>query len=268
MQGGDFLAQNPVFTSKDFRAFQHGRGSKSAYTQKNLLAHYEQRGKIVRVRRGVYAAVPPGSTPDTAPVDPYLVASRLAADAVLAYHTALSFHGRAHSVSQRFEFLTATAPRPLTFRSWQFRAVRFPPALCRRQQENFAVEETERSGLPVRVTSLERTLVDVLDRPDLGGGWEEIWRSLETVEFFNLDRVIEYVVLLGNATTAAKAGYYLEEHREKLMVEEGHLERLAALRPKEPHYLARGAKTERKLVGRWNLVVPASLATRVWEQVL
>lgn len=268
MQGGDFLTQHPVFTSEDFRAFQHGRGSRSASTQKNLLAHYERRGRIVRVRRGVYAVVAPGSTPESVPVDPYLVASRLAADAVLAYRTALSFHGRAHSVTQRFEFLTATAPRPLIFRSWQFRAVRFPPALCRRQQEHFAVEETERSGLPVRVTSLERTLVDVLDRPDLGGGWEEIWRSLETVEFFNLDRVIAYVGLLGNATTAAKVGYYLEEHRETLMVEESHLERLAALRPKEPHYLERGARTEHKLVGRWNLVMPAWLVNRAWEQVL
>ncbi len=45
------------------------------------------------------------------------------------------------------------------------------------------------------------------------GGWEEIWRSLETVEFFDLDRIVEYVLLLGNATTASKVGYYLEEHR-------------------------------------------------------
>ena len=37
--------------------------------------------------------------------------------------------------------------------------------------------------------------MDVLDRPDLGGGWEEIWHSLGTVEFFNLNQVIEYASL-------------------------------------------------------------------------
>ena len=137
-----------------------------------------------------------------------LVASRLAPDAVLAYHTALSFHGRAHSVAERFVFLTATRSRPLAFRTWQFRPVSFTKALCRAHEEFFAVQETERSGLPVRVTTLERTLVDVLDRPDLGGGWEEIWRSLGTVEFFNLDRVIEYATLMDNATTAAKVGFF------------------------------------------------------------
>jgi predicted transcriptional regulator of viral defense system len=267
MQVSGFLAQNPVFTSEQFREFQSRRGSGNASTRKSLLAHYERRHRITRVRRGVYAVVPSGSTPENAPVDPYLVASRLAPDAVLAYHTALSFHGRAHSVSQRFEFLTATATRPLRFRSWQFRPVPFPQALCRAHQEAFGVREAERVGLPVRVTALERTLVDVLDRPDLGGGWEEIWRSLGSVEFFNLDQTIEYATILGNATTAAKVGFFLEQHRESLMVEDCHLVRLTALRPKEPHYLERTAKTGQKLVAKWNLMVPTSLIERAWEQV-
>lgn len=71
----------------------------------------------------------------------------------------------------------------------------------------------DRAGLSVRVTSLERTLVDVLVRPDLGGGWEEIWRSLEMVEFFDLDVVIDYTLLFENATTAAKVGFFLELRR-------------------------------------------------------
>ena len=66
------------------------------------------------------------------------------------------------------------------------------------------------------MTGLERTLVDVLNRPDLTGSWEEIWRSLESVEFFDLDKVAEYVHLLGNATTAAKVDFFLEQHREAL----------------------------------------------------
>jgi predicted transcriptional regulator of viral defense system len=268
MQVSDFLAQRPVFTGEQFRELQRRRGSSSPSTRRSLLAHYERRKRILRIRRGLYAVIPSGSTPEDAPVDPYLVASRLAADAVLAYHTALSFHGRAHSVSQRFEFLTATAARPLKFRSWNFRPVLFPQSLRRSQQEISGVQEAERAGLPVRVTTLERTLVDVLDRPDLGGGWEEIWRSLETIEYFDLDRIIEYATLLDNATTAAKVGFFLEQHRESLMVEDTHLARLTALRPKEPHYLERRAEIAHKLVGRWNLMVPISLIERAWEQVL
>lgn len=120
--------------------------------------------------------------------------------------------------------------------------------------------------MDIRVTSLDRTLVDVLDRPDLGGGWEEIWRCLESVEYFDLDKVVEYVQLLDNATTAAKVGYYLEQHAESLMVEEKHLKPLRQLRPKKPHYLQRGKRG--KLVNDWNLVIPISLAERSWEATI
>jgi predicted transcriptional regulator of viral defense system len=71
----------------------------------------------------------------------------------------------------------------------------------------FGVVSHKRSGVELRVTNLQKTFVDVLDRPDLTGRWEEIWRSLESVEFFDLDQVVECVLLLESATTAAKVGF-------------------------------------------------------------
>lgn len=59
--------------------------------------------------------------------------------------------------------------------SHRFRPVRYPTKLAASANQLFAVKEVDRAGaLSVRVTSLECTLVDVLDRTDLGGGWEEI----------------------------------------------------------------------------------------------
>jgi predicted transcriptional regulator of viral defense system len=123
--------------------------------------------------------------------------------------------------------------------------VRFPKTLAASANQLLAVKEVDRAGLSVRVTSLEHTLVDVLDRPDLGGGWEEIRRSLEMVEFFDLDVVIEYTLLRESATTAAKVGLFLEQHQEALMVERSHLESLPALRPCMPHYLVRAVGIHR-----------------------
>ena len=126
----------------------------------------------------------------------------------------------------------------------------------------------DRSGMEVRVTSLERTMVDVLNRPYLSGGWEEIWRSLESVEFFDLDMVVEYTLLLENATTAAKVGFFLEQHRELLMVDEKHLKSLHVLRPRQPHYLDRDKRRSGRLVSGWNLVIPIEVLERSWEEVL
>ena len=135
--------------------------------------------------------VPAGADPRASPVDPCLLASGLAGDAVLGYHA-----------------------------------------------------------------GLERTLVDLFDRPDLGGGFEEVWRSLATVECFELDAVTEYAALLGNATTVAKVGFFLEAHRERLMVSDAHLARLRRRRPRQPHYFEKRDAGKGRLAARRNLVVP------------
>src|SRR5690606_41212688 len=138
-----------------------------------------------------------------------------------------------------------SASRPLgllTVRSHVFRGTRFPHTLLRAGKVHVGVSIPERAGMELRVASLERTLVDVLDRPDLSGSWEEIWRSLESVEFFDLDQVVEYVLLLENATTAAKVGFFLEQHKETLMADDAHLNPLRSLRPRQPHYFVRGKR--------------------------
>ena len=261
----EFFATHPVFTTDELVDYRRDNGSQSRWTRKALLAYHRKRGRLVLVRRGLYAVVPPGGKPETCAVDPYLLAAKMTGDAVLAYHTALELHGKAYSVFEELFFLSRTPPRTKTFRSQRFRGVLFPKALRAKGKEQQQVRVVDRWGVDLKVTSLERTLVDVLARPDLGGGWEEIWRSLESVEYFDLDLVVEYVRLLDNATTAAKVGYYLQRHAESLMVEERHLEPLRELRPKQPHYLQRGRSG--KLDSDWNLVVPISLARRAWEEI-
>ena len=262
----EFLAQHAVFTVDELDRFLSDRGSGNTNTRKSLLAYHCKRGRVVRVRRGLYATVPWGTDP--ASVDPYLVAAKMTGDAVLAYHTAMEFHGRAYSVHWRLVYVSASKSLPLTFQSHAFRGAPVPPPLRAKGEEMFGVTRHNRSGVELRVTNYERTLVDVLDRPDLTGSWEEIWRSLESVEFFDLDQVIEYTRMLENATTAAKVGFFLEQHRDPLMVEEAHLDPLRKLRPRQPHYLKRERPKGCRLVKGWNLMIPAEILNRAWGEVL
>lgn len=260
------LASNqPVLTGDTLRVWLDREHSRNKRSREALLSYYLREGHLVRVRRGLYAVVPPGGDPATCPVDPYLVAAKYCGDSVLAYHTALEVQGKAYSVFERYFFQSNRPLRPTTFRGARFECVVFPKALREAGQQDFATKTVDRAGVGIKVASLERTLVDLLDRPDLGGGWEEIWRSLESIEYFDLDLVVGYVKLLSNRTIAAKVGYYLQQHAEALMVEDRHLAPLRELRPQQPHYLERGKSG--KLVRQWNLVVPSSVANKSWEEL-
>ena len=263
MTASSFLAGRRVFTAEEFGSVL-GLAPRS---RDSLLAYHRQRGRILPVRRGLYWVVQAGESPGTCAVDSFLLTAKMTDDAVLAYHTALEFHGRAYSSFSELQYQTARAARATTFRGWRFRPVLLPKALRQAGGAFFGVEAHERSGQTVRVTGLERTLVDALNRPELCGGWEELWRSLEMVEFFDLDEVVEYALLLDNATTVGKVGWYLELHRESLMVEEQHLRALEERRPRQPRYVLRGDRGPTRFVPRWNLVVPEALAEQRWAEV-
>ncbi len=262
-----FFRRHPVFTGDELAEHLSSGGETGARTQESLVAYHTKTGRLVRVRRGLFAVIPHGADSESYPIDPFLVASKLTSDAVLSHHTALEFHGRAYSVWRHVTYQASRPLETLTFRRHIYQGTRFPESLVRAGEEQFGVSTVERAGMSLRVTSLERTLVDVLDRPHLSGGWEEILRSLETVEFFDLDSIVEYVLLLGKATTASKVGYYLEEHREPLMVEERHLEALRSRRPKQPHYVDRKRGRDGRLVAGWNLVMPTEVVERSWAEV-
>lgn len=182
------------------------------------------------VRRELYATVHLSGDSVSSPVDPYLVAAKMSDDAVFAYHTALKFHGKAYSVYMELHYLSARKSLPLKFRAYEFTRVPVPHLLREKGKEMCGVASHQSFGVEFKVTSLERTFVDVLDRADLTGSWEENWRSLESIEFFDLDQVIEYILLLESATTAAKVGFYLEQHKDTSMPADAHLNTLRNLR--------------------------------------
>ena len=259
----NFFAAHLVFRRDEFDEYQKDR---SHWTRKSSLAHHCQQGRLRLVRRGVYAVVPDGVDPQSFHVDPYLLASKLANDAFLSFHTALELFGKGYSIFQRYTYGSVRAFHPFDLDGCHYEHTSVPKPLIEADKPYFATTTVERNGLDVRVTSLERTLVDLLDRPNLGGGWEEIYRSLESVEYFDLDTVIEYVHLLGKKTTAAKVGYYLQQHAEELMVDDSYLTELRKLRPKQAFYLERGGSGT--VIRDWNIVVPGWLANRSWEAVI
>jgi len=252
MKPDHFLASRSIFTRRELGAALAGR---SSATLDAHLARWRRQGRIVRVKNELYVRTGPEgeATPDF-----IAMAARMAPDAVAAYHTALEALGCAQSLFRRLTFLTWTRTRAVDFRGHRFVPVR-PRAILRGREGGEAwIETLERDGLEVRVTSAERTAVDVLDRPGLAGGIEEVWRSLSALPGIDPVALLDYVRLLDNRTLAARVGFFLETRRDELAVPDATLEALQALLPGHPVHMDRSLGG--RLNPRWRLFVPAELA--------
>ena len=263
-----FLEHNPVFTVEELASFLSVHRTGNIHTRRALLAYYKRRGRIISIRRGLYGTIPKGHSYANFQVDQFLLASKLANDVILSHHTALDLLGKSYSLPNKITYTSGAKADPFHFQGLSYHRVSIPPRLSERSAQDFGTTTVNRSGVDVRVSEFERTMVDLLSRPDLSGSWEEIWRSLESIEFFDLDMVYEYLSLIGNTTTFAKVGFYLEQHKDRLMVDEVFLHRLGKHRPKNPHYMERMNRKAGRLLKRWNLLVPEELLNRSWGEVI
>lgn len=266
MRVREFVNTHRMFTYREFATAHDGDVPSAASTRDTLLKQYIQAGRLVRVHRELFVTVPPGVSPAKAVTDPMAVAARMSVDAVLAYHTALEYHGTAFAVHNRMTYLTGVNQRPLTFQDVTYTPVRFPHALVDSHRENMMVDDGFRGVTQVRVTSRERTIVDVLGRIDLSGGWEEAWRSLEMIAALDVESVVTYALALANATTIAKVGFFLEGHAEQFEVSRSTLERLRTAIPRSIHYADRNRASAGRLVERWHLIMPTVVLDRDWEE--
>lgn len=260
MNSETFFQMHPVFTREEYAA---SRPDSSQRTVDSLLRTHAASGRVVRVRRGIYATNAPGRGSGAA--DPFLIATKAAPDAVISHHAALQFHGCSYSIWSQVTFLTAHAARPFAFGPNDFVPVRPPEAVAALPAMGGGIERRATDSGEVLVCSCERAMVDLMHTPALGGGWEEIFRSLFMVDYFDLEAVISYALALDSALTAARVGYFLSQHRERLFVEESHLARLAAAAPQQARYFDRTREPGR-LVRPWNLIVPDRFLDARWAE--
>lgn len=135
MKPWDFFGKYPVFTSQEYAQFLEREGHVGERTQEALLSYHVKTGNLVRVRRGLFAVIPQGASPESYAIDPYLIAAKLVNDAVIGYHSALAFYGKSYSVTHQFCALTHSRSADILFREDAFRLVLLPKSLRKKNNE-------------------------------------------------------------------------------------------------------------------------------------
>ncbi|MFZ5472059.1 MAG: type IV toxin-antitoxin system AbiEi family antitoxin domain-containing protein [Myxococcota bacterium] len=247
-KASQFIARNPVFRFDDF-VEAHTASGRSRATSIALLRYHVEAGRIRSVRRGLYAA-------NTHWVDPWVIGSRLTHDATIAFDGALSFHGLV-GLGHHISYVTRERPTHFIFNEVVYLGV------TGREMEE-GVVTVERAGQELRVTTRERTMVDLLDRLDLAPKPVELWKLFEKAGALDVEQMVHYATRLHNRVTAARLGFFLLGLKGTTPAD---LRKLQRLRPRSPAYFERSSRRMGDPYLRdWNLVVPRPLYERSRER--
>ena len=264
-----FLEREPVFTGSDLAAYLEGRGVVDPCAEAcRLGAQWRDEDRVVVVRPDVYAVVNGGRDPTRFQPMSDLVATKMAPDAVVSHHSALDYWGISYSLWFDEVYSATDPPAAMVYGAMYYRGVRFPEPLIKSGNQHFGVAVESYAGGTVRVTTLERTLVDILAEPDLGGSWDEIWPSLGRADSIDVDTVAAYCEMLDDgAALRAKVGFFLDQHRDEWGIT---TDDLSLFRPGgflKPFPLDPAPHSRCRLVPEWNLLVPIEVIERKWDLV-
>lgn len=253
-----FFSETPVFDRAQYAAALGRMASDKVVTA--MLTQHLKAGNIRRIARGVFASVPKHADAAAWSIDRFLAASRLRPGGVIAYHSALELLGYAYSDSQDLQ--VAAPGRPGVLKTADF-ACRFiiPSA----PYEPHDLDAVDRLGQIVSATTLECTIADLFDRPDLAGDVEELMFSLDLVTRLDARRLRARLDALGNATAAGAAGWWLERNAERLGVSASAIEALRALAPKQNRYALGATTGAGRLAAGWRVILPEGVLTPGFE---
>jgi len=175
-----------------------------------LLAHWASRGWLSRIRKGVYITVPLDAVnPGEWRGDPWVIASTLFSPCYIGGWSAAEYWGLTEQIFADIIVFTESGERN---RRQMIKGTMF--ILARTSVEGmFGLRSVWRDTVRVQVSSPARTVIDILDKPKLGGGIKHVAHII--AEFFAGEHrddkaLMEFAQRVGNKTVCKRLGYVVE----------------------------------------------------------
>jgi predicted transcriptional regulator of viral defense system len=237
------LAKLRVFSVKDVVEILGNRNS--AYS---LLRRLIRGGYVVKIRSNLYSCVEPQT--DRPIATRFHIASAINDSSYVSHHTALEYYGLTNQVHYHVYVSSSAHFRDFEFEGFTYRRV---PS---RFLEGVVTPEGTKG---IRVTDIERTIVDSIKDFERIGGLEELLGSIEMLTYLDSDKLVRYLTLYDLRFLFQKTGFILEHFKDSLKLPEGFFQLCKNSKGKSTRYLFSAMSGERSFKKEWGLVVPGEL---------
>ena len=237
------LAKYPVFTIDDVKKLTDNE--KTAYSQLDRLMKKEL---VKKVRKNIYSVVNP--TTGQLVATRYQIACAITDTAYISHHSAFEYYGLANQVF--YEVYVSSETR---FNHFEHDHVTYKYVASRMKEG--IVEAKNTTG--VRITDLERTVIDSIRDFNKIGGFEEFLNCLEGIHYLDVTKLKQYLDIYNTQGLYQKAGYLLEHYRKETQPSKEFIEYCKSKIGKSRRYLVSEEKDNSYYNSDWKLMIPEGL---------
>lgn len=237
------LAKYPVFTIEEVEKL--AGNSKTAYSQLDRLM---KKGLVKKVRRNIYSAVNPVTGQIVA--TRYQIACAITDTAYLSHHSAFEYYGLANQVY--YEVYVSSENK---FNTFEYDKVTYK-FVASRMQEGI-IEAKNTTG--VRVTDLERTVIESIRDHNKIGGFEELLNCLEGIHYLDEGKLLKYLEIYNTQGLYQRVGYLLQHYQKEIQLSNYFIDFCKEKIGKSRRYLLNEYTESSSYNGEWELMVPQGL---------
>lgn len=217
----------------------------SIFSASTVLNRWKKAGLVYQIRRDLYCMKNPvGNIPA---VHKFEVACKISNTSFLSHHSALEFHGLGHQI-----FNVVMVSDNAAFRSFSFDDCDYQSYITKIGMNGVI---TSWINPNVRVTDLERTFVDCIDRVGRAGGAEELFHCFEGLYKMDFFKIEQYLNIYNKVCLFKKVGYVAERLRDTVDVPEDFVAKCREIGKATVSNFSATEKCD-VFVKEWNLYIP------------
>ena len=255
---------------ESFLLSELARENKSIFTVKQarkifkeepyLILHSLKKKKwILTLKSGLYAIVPldigvKGS--ESYIVHDFVIASYLVKPYYIGFWSALNYHGLSDQIPRTVFVSTTKAKKPLNILNTEFNFIQL------HKNKFIGIEEIEMEEYKIKISNINKTVVDCLDHSEHCGGIDEISRSIFfNHEELNFKKIRNYGIKMKNITIFKRLGYILE----KIELLDKYEEILRGIKLTKGYpMLDKIAHKKGKYNEKWKLIINVNIEPKRW----
>lgn len=240
LTGYNQLAMFSVFSISDVEKITENR--KTAYS---LLYRLMGNGLVKKIKNNVYSCVNPATGEVAA--SKYQIACACSNSAYISHHTAFEYYGLANQVY--YDVYVSSDTR---FRDFEFEGVHYKYIHSKTLDGVINPKNSEK----IKITDLERTVVDSIKDFEKIGGFEELLNCISAIYYLNEEKLTAYLDAYNIQALYQKTGFLLEQYMKEMHLSQNFINYCRSKIGKSTRYLVKETINEGVYNSGWKLVVP------------
>lgn len=219
---------------------------------RNIASDMVKKNVIERVKPGLFVRIPESIILDKQfyKEDAVLIAATIMDNAYISHYSSLSILGLAERYINTVYVSTMKHQRDITYHDIQIKFIQVQP------NRFFGTTTIEYLNTKIQISNLERTILDIFNKPGYAGGWNEIITCLKNLEDVNWKILVKFIRRFNNKVLARRVGYILDNLENVLLP--NRIEReIMKFSGKNVYYF------DTKKVGefdrKWNIIIPTEI---------